>query len=129
MLLVTASAVEERLARPLTPEEAARFDVVARDVTALLRSVAPRIPDSDPVPDAVAWVAGELAIARLAAPPGAGGGEVQQESLGGYSVTYRSTGSAGPGGLTEGHLAALAPWRRPRIAAVAVDPGGAVVGR
>jgi hypothetical protein len=109
--LVTVDDVQERLARPLTSDELARFDVVARDVEAHLRIAAPRIPAAAPFPAAVVRVASELVISALAAPPGAGG-DVAAESLGGYSVTYRQSGS---GGLSDLHAQLLAPWSRPRI--------------
>lgn len=109
--LVTVDDVQERLARPLTPDELARFDVVAADAEAHLRIVAPRIPAEPPFPAAVERVASELVISALAAPPGAGG-DVASESLGGYSVTYRGTTT---GGLSDLHAQLLAPWLRPRI--------------
>jgi hypothetical protein len=108
--LVTVDDVQERLARPLTSDELARFDVVAGDVEAHLRIAAPRIPAAAPFPAAVVRVASELVISALAAPPGAGG-DVAAESLGGYSVTYRATA----GGLSDLHAQLLAPWSRPRI--------------
>lgn len=115
--LVTVGDVQGRLRRPLTVAEDDAFDVVARDVEAHLRVVAPRIPAAEPFPDAVVRVASELVISALATPPG-GGGDVASESLGGYSVAYRPSAS---GGLSELHAQLMAPWLRPRIGTMATS--------
>lgn len=121
MLLVTRSDVEARLGRPLTAEEDARFDAAARDASALLYATAPRIPREQPVPDAVVGVASDLVITRLATPPGTSA--IAQESLGGYSVSYREAAMQ----LTAGQGQQLRPWRRPGIGTVRLDPTGRAV--
>lgn len=118
-LLTDRAEVEGRLGRSLTPEEDARFDSAVLDVSAYMYAVAPRIPrEPDPIPDVVVGVASNLVIERLAAPPGEG---VTQESLGGYSVTYRSSAES-----AAAQLMLLAPWRGSRIGIAQVDPSKAV---
>jgi hypothetical protein len=121
-MLATREDVEARLGRELTPDEDARFDVAAQDVEAHLRIVAPRIPAAVPYPDAVVRVASELIIGSLASAPG-GGQDVLQESLGGYFVAYRRPEF---GALSDLHSQLLAPWRRPRLGTVRIDPSTAV---
>jgi hypothetical protein len=120
-MLATREDVESRLGRELTPDEDARFDVAAQDAEAHLRIVAPRIPAAAPYPDAVVRVASELVIGSLAAQPG--GADVMQESLGGYSVSYRRSEY---GALSDLHARLLAPWRRPRVGTARIDPTTAV---
>jgi hypothetical protein len=124
MMLVAQDDVEARLGRPLTSEEEARFPAIAEDVTAVLYSAAPRIPVLPPVPPVVTSVASNLAIRMLATEPG-GGGAVQSESLGGYSVTYQSSGDSAS--LSDVMLGLLKPWRASRMGSAQIVTGTAVV--
>ena len=124
MLLVTRTDVEDRLGRVLTQEESARFDAVARDVSALIYVEAPRVPRTLPVPDAVVAVASAAAISALETIPGSP--PVIQESLGGYNVMYRQAVVGNGTILTADQIGALAPWRRPRIGSLRIDPTTAV---
>jgi hypothetical protein len=121
-LLTSREEVTSRLGRELSSEEDARFDPANADVSAHLRVIAPRIPEEEPIPDAVVGVASALVIRALATPPGSA--PVSQESLGGYSVTYRSAADGMT--LSDAYLAVLAPWRRPRIGSAPIDPTMAV---
>lgn len=121
--LTDRSEVQARLGRPLTPIEEERFDAVVADVSAFLMSVAPRIPKVEPVPSAVVGVASNLVVGVLTTPVEAAG--VAQESLGGYSVQYRS--SSGGLELTKVMSSILAPWLRGGVHSAPIDPGGAAV--
>jgi hypothetical protein len=121
VIYTTRQECEARLGRPLTAAEDAVFDATARDASAYLSAVAPRIPTTLPVPDGVVGVASWLTISAMASPPGSAAG-VASEALGGYSVVYRSDSDSGMFTLTQGMRAALAPWMKPRIGTVKVDP-------
>jgi hypothetical protein len=128
VILTTQREVEDRLGRPLTGDEAARFPVLARDASAFLYAEAPRIPTALPLPDAVVAAASWLVIGALSSPPGAAQG-IQSESLGGYQVVYSSSSDGGGGAfsLTSGMRAALRPWSRARVGTMQIDPATAVV--
>ena len=127
MILTTRQECESRLGRPLAAAEEAVFDATARDVSAYLYAAAPRIPTAPPIPDGVVGIASWFVISALATPPGSTAG-IASESLGGYSVSYTSqSGGGGSYSLTDGMRAILAPWSKPRIGTLKVDPTTVVV--
>jgi hypothetical protein len=126
-VLTSVAELESRKGAPLSPEELSRVDVVIRDVSAFLRGVAPRIPTSLPIPDAVIACASYVALNALATTPGTGSSAgISQESLGGYSVSFSSNSDGTGFSLSDTQLQMLRPWKAGGVFSVPLEPTTAV---